>query len=175
MLCQDLMFFEIWSPRFQIRRDTRDTTAVPKSDLPLPVLTPAASAALDRAYQFAYGRLVAARITDARTRLVEAFGDLYSQERVARLIGKSQTWLSNLEVGQRRIDTSALLILGAVYGVPLEMLVMPPTGKRESDRMSRWIREYRALLHDGGLPTTSVDPRTAAPLPSPPLPTRARR
>jgi hypothetical protein len=136
-------------PVFEYVATVETLPGVPKPDLPLPVLTPAASAALDRAYQFAYGRLVAARITDARSRLVEAFGDLYSQERVARVIGKSQTWLSNLEVGQRRIDTSALLILAAVYGVPLEMLVMPPTGKREGERMSRWIREYRALLRGG--------------------------
>lgn len=128
---------------------------MPKSDLPLPVLTPAATAVLDRAYQFAYGRLVAARLTDARSRLVEAFGDLYSQERVARRIGKSQTWLSNLEVGQRRIDTGALLILGAVYGVPVELLVMPPTEKRELERMTRWMREFRALMREAEPGATS--------------------
>lgn len=133
---------------------------MPKSDLPLPVLTPAATAVLDRAYQFAYGRLVASRITDARTRLVEAFGDLYSQERVARRIGKSQTWLSNLEVGQRRIDTGALLILGAVYGVPVELLVMPPTEKRELERITRWMREFRALMRESEPVTMSRGPDT---------------
>lgn len=119
---------------------------MPKPDLPLPVLTPAAAEALDRAFQHAYGRLVAARITEARMRLVEAYGDLYSQGRVARRLGKSQTWLSNLEVGQRRIDTTALLLLGTLYGVPLEMIVMPAAGRREIERMTRWMREYRALL-----------------------------
>lgn len=145
------------------------------SDLPRPVHTPAASAVLDRAYQFAFGRLVTARINDARSRLVEAFGDLYSQERVARLIGKSQTWLSNLEVGRRRIDTSALLIFVAVYGVPLEMLVMPPTGKREGERMSQWIREYRALLRDGERNSARAESPSVDPMRSPPLPTQSRR
>lgn len=57
-----------------------------------------------------------------------------------------QTWLSNLEVGQRRIDTGALLILSAVYGVPVELIFMPPTEKRKLERMTRWMREFRALM-----------------------------
>jgi transcriptional regulator with XRE-family HTH domain len=133
------------SPRFRIWHVADDSTRVATSELPLPILSPAASAVLDRAFQYAFGRLVAGRITDARLRLVEEHGDLYSQERVARLLGKSQTWVSNLEVGQRRIDTGALLVLGALYGASVESFVMPAKGRRENELMSRWMREFRAL------------------------------
>jgi hypothetical protein len=113
-----------------------------RSAAPLPTV---ASLALDPAYQYAFGRVVAARLANARLQLVAVHGDLYSQERVATRLGKSQTWLSNLELGQRRIDTGALLMLGAVYSVALERLVMPPTGKEEEARMTQLMREYRSL------------------------------
>lgn len=70
-------------PHLRIRARTGDIFPVRMPDIPFPVLTPPATAILDRAYQFAYGRLVASRITVARTRLLKAFGDLYSQERGA--------------------------------------------------------------------------------------------
>jgi hypothetical protein len=118
---------------------------VPKAARSAATLPTVASLALDPAYQYASGRVVAARLADARLQLVAIHGDLYSQERVAKRLGKSQTWLSNLELGQRRIDNGALLMLGAVYSVALERLVMPPTGKDEEARMTQLIREYRAL------------------------------
>jgi transcriptional regulator with XRE-family HTH domain len=139
---------------------------VSNRELLLPALTPAAKAALDPAFQFAYARLIASRMTAARQRLVEAHGDLYSQQRVARRLGKSQTWLSNLEVGQRRIDTSALLILCALYGVPQADLVMPAKGKREEERMTQWIREYRALvrgMESADRPRPALTPTVTAP------------
>jgi plasmid maintenance system antidote protein VapI len=119
---------------------------VHKADLLLPVLSAAANALLDPAYQFAYGRLVASRLSDVRLRLLEEFGDVYSQERVARCLQKSQTWISNLEIGQRRIDTSALLQLCAVYNVSPDVLVKAPSGKREMEQMAAFMREYHKRM-----------------------------
>jgi transcriptional regulator with XRE-family HTH domain len=127
-------------PGYDTRRVSKKTA---RSALTLPTVT---STVLDPAYQHAYGRLVAARLTEARLRLVAVHGDLYSQERVARRVGKTQSWLSNLELGQRRIDVAALLVLGAVYSVALERLVMPPTGPEEEAQMTQRMREYRALV-----------------------------
>lgn len=102
--------------------------------------------ALDPAYRHAYGRLVASRLAAARQRLVAVHGDLYSQERVGQRLGQSQTWLSNLELGQRRIDTHALMLLSALYVVSAESLVMPPSGREEEEQMARWMAQHRALV-----------------------------
>lgn len=104
--------------------------------------------ALDKAYRFAYGRLVASRLAAARQRLVAMHGDLFSQERVGQRLKQSQTWISNLELGQRRVDTSALMALSALYQVPTESFVMAPTGSEEEANMERWMREYHALVRE---------------------------
>ena len=70
---------------------------------------------------------------------------MYSQARVASVLGRSQTWLSNLELGHRRVDTTALAVLAAFYGVPAESLVQPPATPEEKGRVARWEREVRAL------------------------------
>ena len=121
--------------------------------------------ALDPAYRHAYGRLVASRLAAARQRLVAVHGDLYSQERVGQRLGQSQTWLSNLELGQRRIDTHALMLLSALYLVSAESLVQPPNGREEEEQMTRWMEQHRALVRGAG----------PEPLYSPPAPPRRRQ
>ena len=43
-----------------------------------------------------------------------------SQTEVAKRMGRSQTWLSNSELGERRVDFVELEDFAAVYGKPLE-------------------------------------------------------
>lgn len=134
-----------------------------KPDVPLPPLTPAVAMALDPAYRHAYGRLVATRLAAARQRLVAVHGDLYSQERVGQRLQQSQTWISNLELGQRRVDTGALMVLSALYQVSIESLVMAPSGRDEEGQMERWMREYRALVR-GLEPAPTYAPPAAPPV-----------
>lgn len=118
---------------------------MPKPVLPLPALTPAVAKVLDESYQHAFAKLVGQRLAAARQQLVAEHGDLYSQERVGRLLKQSQTWLSNLENAHRRVDTSALLLLSTLYGVTTDSLIGPPRGDEEVAAMRRWMRAYRAL------------------------------
>jgi transcriptional regulator with XRE-family HTH domain len=43
-----------------------------------------------------------------------------SQAEVAKRLGRSQTWLSNSERGERRVDSVELEDFAAVYGKPRE-------------------------------------------------------
>ena len=43
-----------------------------------------------------------------------------TQVQAAKKLGRSQTWLSNSELGERRVDFVELEDLAAAYGKPLE-------------------------------------------------------
>lgn len=43
-----------------------------------------------------------------------------TQVQAAKLLGRSQTWMSNSELGERRVDFVEMEDLAAVYGKPLE-------------------------------------------------------
>lgn len=43
-----------------------------------------------------------------------------SQEQVAKLLGRPQTWVSKCELGERRVDFVELEDLAAAYGKPLD-------------------------------------------------------
>ncbi len=126
--------------------------------------------ALDPAYRHAYGKLVASRLAAERQRLVAVHGDLYSQERVGQRLQQSQTWLSNLELGQRRVDTGALMLLSALYQVPMSSLVALPMGREEEEQMARWMRDFRALVRE-----EQPAPAYAPPAPSLRRPSRGGR
>lgn len=135
----------------------------PDVRLPGPPLTPAVDLVREEAYQDAYWHLVADRLLRAREALVAIHGDTYSQLRVAERVGKTQGFVSNLERRHRRIDTSALLVLSAVYGVTPESLVRPPSGPQEEQAFARWLAYYRDAR------------RAQEPEPAPPARPRPRR
>ena len=76
---------------------------------------------------------------------MKTHGDVYSQARVARVIGRSQTWLSNLELGHRRLDAGALLLLAYVYDIPPEHFVREAADESEDAEMTKWMRKFRRL------------------------------
>lgn len=53
-----------------------------------------------------------------------------SQERVAKLLGRGQTWVSKCELGERRVDVVELEDLAAVYGKTLDWFAGGPGGRR---------------------------------------------
>ena len=96
---------------------------------PFPPVPEAVAPLLDPTAQRAFGKVVAHRLYEARLALVRQHGDLYSQERVARVLGRSQTWLSNLENGHRRVDAVVLRLRTALYQLdPMPFLAPPAPG-----------------------------------------------
>ena len=49
-----------------------------------------------------------------------------TQVQVAKLLGRSQTWISNAELGERRVDFVELEDLAAAYKRPLEWFATRP-------------------------------------------------
>ena len=96
------------------------------------------------AHKAAWVTLVSRRLHQVRRRLQLAHGDAYSARSVAKALGRSSTWLSNLENGHRRIDVTTLRILATVYGVdPGVLIAEPVTAHEQSD--------YEGLVRAGEL------------------------
>lgn len=70
---------------------------------------------------------------------------------------------SSVERRQRRIDTSALLLLSAVYGVTQESLALRPTGKHEELSSAAWVVYYREATRRGKAPLRTQDQQAPGP------------
>ena len=57
-----------------------------------------------------------------------------TQEEVADVLGKPQTYVSKCELGERRVDFVELEDFAAVYGLPLDYFVTRTAGTRRTSR-----------------------------------------
>ncbi len=96
------------------------------------------------AHKAAWVTFVSRRLYHVRRQLQRAHGDTYSARSVAKALGRSSTWLSNLENGHRRIDVTTLRILAMVYGVDPGVLIAEPAAAHEQ-------MEYEGLVRAGEL------------------------
>jgi transcriptional regulator with XRE-family HTH domain len=60
-----------------------------------------------------------------------------TQEEVADLLGKPQTYVSKCELGERRVDFVELEDFAAAYGVPLDYFVTRTAGSRRAITTTR--------------------------------------
>lgn len=116
-------------------------------DLPQPTptpVTPAGGWAAAPAHQKAWGKLIAHRLYQARRHLQVSHGDRFSLRSVATGLGRSPTWLSNLENAQRRVDVTVLRTLAALYGVAARDLIAEPASGDEQSMYDAWVRRAEA-------------------------------
>jgi hypothetical protein len=97
----------------------------------LPVVSLLAECANHPAHRYAYERLIARRLKYIRTVLMSLYGEAYSQRNVAAALGRSQTWLSNLERAERRCDANELRTLAAMYQFEPGHIMAEPSGAEE--------------------------------------------
>ncbi|MCK6445514.1 MAG: helix-turn-helix domain-containing protein [Planctomycetes bacterium] len=60
-----------------------------------------------------------------------------TQEEVADVLGKPQTYVSKCELGERRVDFVELEDFAAAYGLPLDYFVTRSAGSRRSSSTTR--------------------------------------
>lgn len=60
-----------------------------------------------------------------------------TQEEVADVLGKPQTYVSKCELGERRVDFVELEDFAAAYGLPLDYFVTRSAGARRSSSTTR--------------------------------------
>ena len=64
-----------------------------------------------------------------------------TQAEVAKEVGASDAWISNIENGVINIDTSILVALSKIYGWPIEWFLMDerlPSGLRQPSTIADW-------------------------------------
>lgn len=110
---------------------------------PTPV-QPAGGWAAAPAHQIAWGKLIAHRLYQARRHLQVKQGDVFSLRSVSSRLGRSPTWLSNLENGHRRIEVTVLRTLAVVYGVAASDLVSEPSTDDDRSMYDAWVRRAEA-------------------------------
>jgi hypothetical protein len=108
----------------------------------LPDVSELAQCALHPAHRYAYERLIALRLRWIRLSLLKMFGDAYSQRNVCSALGRSQTWLSNIENAHRRLDVNELRTLAALYGFPAPAILTEPTGIAELGEYDLFVSEW---------------------------------
>lgn len=97
---------------------------------------------MDAAHRFAFEQLVAARLRARRMNFLTKYGKEFSQRAVSRRLRRSQTWLSNLENGQRRLDVVELRVFSALYNVPVYYFTGPPRNHAETLAYARNLQTW---------------------------------
>jgi len=111
-----------------------------------PPLTPFAVVAVREAHRQAFAKLVADRLYRVRWALHKQHGDAYSQRRVASVLGRSPTWLCNLENGHRRVDVIELRTLAAVYQIDPGQITGEPEPGQERAQYDAWVAKWRSAV-----------------------------
>jgi transcriptional regulator with XRE-family HTH domain len=76
------------------------------------------------------------------------WGEPYSQRSVATAVGRSQTWLSNIENAHRRLDMNELRTLAALYSFEPAVIVGEPNSDIEHELYNEFVHDWWASHSD---------------------------
>jgi hypothetical protein len=89
-------------------------------------------ASVRQAHEWGFRQLVAYRLRTHRGRHVSAaLGRLLTQVDIATRLGRPQSYVSNLEIGNRRVDVSEVRLVAAAYEIAVDALLAEPTNEQE--------------------------------------------
>lgn len=95
----------------------------------------------DPATVFADRRLVGERLGNARLQ-----AGFRTQRAAADALGRPQSFVSDIETGQRRVDVVELLELADAYRLDPCAVIGPPRDSTERTLHATWRETYRALV-----------------------------
>ncbi len=84
-------------------------------------------ASVRQAHEWGFRQLVAYRLRTHRGGHVSAtVGRVLTQVDIAERLGRPQSYVSNLELGNRRIDVSEVRVVAAAYEITVDALLAEP-------------------------------------------------
>ncbi len=85
-----------------------------------------------RTREWGFRQLVAFRLRSHRATHIDAeFNRPLTQVDIAIRLGRPQSYVSNLELGMRKIDVAELREIASVYAIAIEVLLAEPRSERD--------------------------------------------